>query len=57
MKTPLVVVIAIVVGILGFLVYYSQQRDPAAQQAQKHETTVAAPAAGIPAPAQAAGEK
>ncbi len=56
MKTPLVIVVAIVVGILGFLVYYSQQRDPATQQAQKQETTVSAPAPG-PAPAQASGEK
>ncbi len=56
MKTPLVIVVAIVVGILGFLVFYSQQRDPVTQQAQQQESTVSAPAPG-PAPAQAAGEK
>ncbi len=56
MKTPLVVVIAIVVGILGFLVFYSQQRD-VTTQAQQQETTVSAPAAPGPAPVQAAGGK
>jgi len=56
MKTPLVIVIAIVVGILGFLVFYSQQRD-ATTQAQQQETTVSAPASGGPAPAHASGEK
>jgi len=57
MKTPLVIVIAIVVGILGFLVFYSQQRDATTQQAQQQETTVSAPAAGGPAPATASEHK
>lgn len=56
MKTPHVIVIATVVGILGFLVFYSQQRD-ATTQAQKQETTVSAPAAGGPAPATASEHK
>ncbi len=57
MKTPNVIVIAIVVGILGFLVFYSQQRDATTQQAQKQETTVSAPASGGPAPATASEHK
>lgn len=56
MKTPLVIVIAIVVAILGFLVFYSQQHEMATQ-AQQQETTVSAPASGSPAPAHASGEK
>ncbi len=54
MKTPLVIVIAIVVAILGFLVFYSQQHDMTtqAQQGISAET----PAASVPAPAHA-GEK
>ncbi len=56
MKTPHVIVIAIVVGILGFLVFYSQQHEMT-NQAQKQETTVSAPAASGPAPATAAEHK
>ncbi|HSB32468.1 MAG TPA: hypothetical protein VLD55_12760 [Candidatus Sulfobium mesophilum] len=55
MKTPLVIVIAIVVGILGFLVFYSQQRD-ATTQAQQG-IAAEAPAQGGAAPAHATGEK
>ncbi len=56
MKTPHVIVIAIVVGILGFLVFYSQQRN-VTTQAQRQETTVSAPASGGPSPAEASAEK
>jgi hypothetical protein len=56
MKTPLVIVIAIVVGILGFLVFYSQQHDMTAQ-AQQQGVSVEAPASGGEAPAHASGEK
>ncbi|MFI5296380.1 MAG: hypothetical protein ACHQ0Y_15310 [Thermodesulfovibrionales bacterium] len=45
MKTPLVIVIAIVVAILGFLVFYSQQRD-ATTQVQQQGVEVSAPASG-----------
>ena len=34
MKTPLVIVLVIVAGMLGFLTIYSQQRTPAAQVTQ-----------------------
>ncbi len=54
MKKPLVIVIAIVVGILGFLVFYSQQRDVSTQA--KQGVSAEAPAPGG-APAPAAGEK
>ena len=57
MKTPHVVIIAIVVGILGFLVFYSQQRDATTQQAQKQESTVSAPASAGPAAATASEHK
>ncbi len=55
MKTPLVIVIAIVVAIIGFLLFYSQQRD-ATNQAQQG-TSAEAPAQGGSAPAHSAGEK
>ena len=55
MKTPLVIVIAIVVAILGFLVFYSQQRDETTQAQQGVSTE--APAQGGPAPAHGSGEK
>jgi Tfp pilus assembly protein PilO len=56
MKTPHVIVIAIVVVILGFLVFYSQQHEMT-NQAKQQETTVSAPASAGPVPAQASGEK
>jgi hypothetical protein len=56
MKTPLVIVIAIVVGILGFLVFFSQQRD-VTTQAHQQEVSAEAPAQAAAAPAHASGEK
>ncbi len=56
MKTPHVIVIAIVVGILGFLVFYSQQRD-VTTQAQQQGVSVEAPASSGVASAHASGEK
>ena len=56
MKTSLVIVIAIVVGILGFLVFYSQQRD-ATTQAQQQGVSVEASAPGGAAPAHASEDK
>ena len=55
MKTPLVIVIAIVVLILGFLLFYSQQRSVTSQAEQG--TSAEAPAQGGSAPAHSAGEK
>ncbi len=56
MKTPLVIVIAIVVGILGFLVFYSQQHEMTTQ-AQQQGVSVEASAPGGPAPATASEHK
>ena len=55
MRTPLVIVIAVVIAILAFLVFYSQQRDATtqAQQGISAET----PAPGGAGPAHPAGEK
>jgi len=63
MKAPLVVLIAIVVSILGFLVVYSQQREDVVAKAAQGQAAAggygaaAKPAAGgygAPAPAAAA---
>ncbi len=56
MKTPLVIVIAIVVAILGFLVFYSQQRD-LTTQAQQQGVSVEASAPGGAAAGHDSGEK
>ena len=56
MKTPIVIVVVIVVAILGFLVFYSQQHDMT-NQAQQHGVSVEAPASGGAAPDHASGEK
>ena len=50
MKTPLVIVLVIVAGMLGFLTIYSQQKEPVAQVTQVQEAAGAnaAPAAGEP---------
>ncbi len=55
MKTPHMIVIAIVVGILGFLVFYSQQRDVTTQA--KQGVSVEAPASGGAAPAATSEHK
>lgn len=57
MKAPLVVIIVIVVGILGFLVVYSQQHGMPAQATQGHAAGGygSAPAAGGYGAAPAAG--
>jgi heme A synthase len=49
MKTPLVIVLVIVVGMLGFLTVYSQQQAPVAQVTQGQASGGdAAPAPGGP---------
>ncbi len=55
MKIPLVIIIAIVAGILGFLLIYSQQRDLPVQsnQANVGTATAAAPASAGVIPASA----
>lgn len=59
MKAPLVILILIVVGILGFLLVFSQQHDmPVGQAAQEHGAAAgygSAPAAGGYGTAPAAG--
>ena len=55
MKTPLVIVLAIVVAILGFLVFYSQQHEMTTQAQQG--VSAEAPAQGAAAPAHGASEK
>ncbi len=55
MRTPLVIMIAIVVAILAFLVFYSQQRD-ATTQAQ-HGISAETPAPAGSEPGHSAGEK
>ncbi len=58
MKTPLVILIVIVVGILGFLVVYSQKHEMPAQTTQGQGAAGgygAAPAAGGYGAAPAAG--
>ena len=52
MKTPLIIVLVIVAGMLGFLTIYSQQQAPVAQVTQIQ----GAAADGQAAPAPAAGE-
>ena len=58
MKAPLVVLILIVAGALGFLLVYSQQHDMTAQAGQGHGTAGgygSAPTAGGYGSAPAAG--
>ena len=54
MKTPLIIVLAIVAGMLGFLTIYSQQR-PVAQVTQV-QGAAGADAAPAPAPGPAAAQ-
>ena len=53
MKTPLVIVLVIVAGMLGLLTIYSQQQVPVAQVTQVQGAT-GADAASTPAPGPAA---
>ncbi len=55
MKAPLVIMIVIVVAILGFLTYFSQQREVTTQARQGQAAGYAsAPASGGSGPAPAA---
>jgi len=51
MKTPLVIVLVIVAGMLGFLTIYSQQRGPVAQVTQVQGAEGGNTAAAVPSAA------
>jgi len=55
MKTPLVIVLVIVAGMLGFLTIYSQQKAPVAQVTQGQATGGYGAAAPTPAAAGVSG--